>query len=65
MLTESLFKLTCSSDICWICGDSEKLFSVKIKNEDDEIIDGILCEDCIKIQTNMGTFFVEENPIIK
>ena len=65
ILTESLFKLAGSSDICWICGDNEKLFSVEIKNEDGNIIDAKLCEDCIEIQKNMGTFFIEEIPIIK
>jgi len=65
IITESLFKLAGSSDICWVCGDNEKLFSVKIKNGGGNIIDGKLCEDCIEIQKNMGVFFVEENLIIK
>ncbi len=65
MMTESLIKKKGSYDICWICGDDDKLFFVKTKNEDDKVISGILCDDCIEIQKNKGNVFVEATQIIK
>jgi hypothetical protein len=63
MMTELLFEIKGSSDICWICGDEDNLFSIKTKSEDGKIIDGIQCGDCIEIQKGMGAVFVEQIPI--
>ncbi|MGB8216601.1 MAG: hypothetical protein WCE94_04790 [Candidatus Methanoperedens sp.] len=65
MLTESLIKMAGSYDICWTCGDDERLYNIKVKNSDGEVTNGIMCADCIEIQKNMGTVFVEKNPIKK
>ena len=63
IIAEILFKAAKSYDICWICGDDEQLSLVKVKNDDGEVIDGIICDDCFAIQENKGTLFVERNQI--
>lgn len=63
MLTESLFKMAGSYDICWICGDDERLYYIKVKNSDGEIGEGIMCADCVGIQKSQGTVFIEKTPI--
>lgn len=62
-IAEILFEIAKSYDICWICGDDEQLSLIKVKNDDDEVISGIICDDCFAIQENKGTLFVERNPI--
>ena len=64
-ITETLIKAARSYDICWICGDEKQLSSVKIENDDGEVIDGIICNDCFVIQKNKGTIFIENSPIDK
>jgi len=59
MLTESLFKAAGSYDICWICGDKERLYYIKVKNSGGKIREGIMCADCIGIQKDKGTVFIE------
>ena len=60
MQTESLFDLAESYEICWICGDKEKLILGKVKTDEGKIMSGIFCTNCMSIQKSMGTHFVEE-----
>ncbi len=46
MITEVLINQAGSYDICWTCGDDERLYYIKVKNSDGEIGDGIMCADC-------------------
>lgn len=61
--TETLINMAGSYAICWICGDNENLCHIEIKTEDSGEAHGIMCEDCLNIQKNMGTNIIRETSI--
>lgn len=65
MITETLIEAARSYDICWICGDNEKLSFIKVKADDGREVGEILCADCAIIQKSKGAIFIEVNPINK
>ena len=55
-ITDELTKLVGHEHHCYICGDEENLYWVTTK----DMAQGVLCEDCIKIQKSKGVIFVRK-----
>jgi|GEM_PF-5986434 len=64
IMSKEIFKLAGSHKVCWICGDEENLYLLKIPTQSGTVIDSILCEDCLGIQQKMGLKVIDKKKII-